>query len=235
MFIIYFFWLVAKVSKKIAEVVCKIHKITIANDGNQLKAAQNFAERHVSEVINNERKNMNAMSMKSNRYTFTRIKHGIHLENRYFQDWMIIGELISLIFGKIICRSNYKCVLLFLYPKKLKKMLKKEFWRNISYLVPDDKKYGLGNNSLVNKKLVKNIKDESEDSSGDNVTATYEEKKNKRKFIDTFNAKLKNLKQKGKYVEKKKVISPLVDGYLLSDNYITKKKKGIIPPLVVGY
>jgi hypothetical protein len=98
-----------KVPKKIAEVVCEINAIKVVNHANRTKASSNFVEKQVSLSVNNEQKSLNAMSMNSNGYTYTIMKHGVHLENslgnrekKYVYDWMIIGELVSCIFDKTI-------------------------------------------------------------------------------------------------------------------------------------
>jgi hypothetical protein len=127
-----FDWL-PKYQKKIAEVVCEINAIKVVDSANRTKASSNFVEKQVSLSVNNERKNLNTMSMNSNGYTYTIMKHGVHLENsvgnrekKYVYDWMIIGELVSQIFVKIILMISYLYVILFFFEEKIRRKSKKK-------------------------------------------------------------------------------------------------------------
>jgi hypothetical protein len=103
-FYLSFDWL-PKYTAKIAEVVYEKHKIKIVEETDRRKNSKNFVEKLVSEVLNNERKNMNAMSINSNGYSFTITKYKDALffdkgnrVKKFVYDWMIMGQMVSCCF-----------------------------------------------------------------------------------------------------------------------------------------
>jgi hypothetical protein len=88
---------------------------------------------------------------------------------------------------------------------------------------PIENRIGWVSNSVVKNKIEKKIKDDSNDSSSESRIESYTATRDRRKFIDTMNAKFE------KRNAKRKALSPLVDGHLSSEEFIPKKKRGFTP------
>jgi hypothetical protein len=88
--------------KRIAEVIIDKYNLELIEDPNGPRQGKNFVEKHISDVLNNERKNMNKMSYDNCGITYTITRHGTDLVigtgnrvKKYFYPWMILGEFVS--------------------------------------------------------------------------------------------------------------------------------------------
>ena len=95
-------------TKNIADVIADKYNLEIVdNDNLEMNGnASNFIEKHISDVLNAERKNINKMSFDKCGINYTITRHSMALAvasngsrrlKKYFYPWMILGDLVSFI------------------------------------------------------------------------------------------------------------------------------------------
>ena len=92
--------------RDIADAVATKNMIEILETySNVPRQSKNFIEKHVTDVLNNERKLINNMTLSRYNITYTITRSGLILEKatankssrkkKYFYNWMLCGELVS--------------------------------------------------------------------------------------------------------------------------------------------
>ena len=89
----------------IAEAIEVKYNYKIRASNNTSRVTKNFIEKHVSDVLNNERKLINNITLKKYNITYTITRSGMELheslstkssrKKKYFYNWMLMGELVS--------------------------------------------------------------------------------------------------------------------------------------------
>jgi hypothetical protein len=93
--------------KNISEVIAEKYNLEIVDNNNEAMNANasNFIEKHISDVLNSERKNINRMSHDNCGITYTITRHSMAIAGcygnnwrrakKYFYPWMVLGDLVS--------------------------------------------------------------------------------------------------------------------------------------------
>jgi hypothetical protein len=91
--------------KELANAIIKKHYLDVVIGPNRKRFVKNFVEKHISDVLNNERKCINEMTDANCKIRFTITRQGMELEKgiitktcrkkKFFYKWMIIGNLVS--------------------------------------------------------------------------------------------------------------------------------------------